>query len=29
MEQPKKFSVRFDWPYHFVTLPLALAVFIA
>ncbi|CAM3530238.1 MULTISPECIES: DUF6526 family protein [Saccharibacillus] len=29
MEQPKKFSVRFDWPYHFVTLPLALAVLIA
>ncbi|WP_172254623.1 DUF6526 family protein [Saccharibacillus deserti] len=29
MERSKKFSLRFDWPYHFVTLPLALAVFTA
>lgn len=24
MEQPKKFSLRFDWPHHFVALPLIL-----
>ncbi|MCQ4088229.1 DUF6526 family protein [Saccharibacillus sp. JS10] len=29
MEQPKKFSIRFDWQYHFLALPLALIVWIA
>lgn len=29
MESSKKFSMRFDWPYHFVTLPLLLIVLIA
>ncbi|NGZ77589.1 DUF6526 family protein [Saccharibacillus alkalitolerans] len=29
MEQPKKFSLRFDWPHHFVALPLALILLIA
>ncbi|MDO3410256.1 DUF6526 family protein [Saccharibacillus sp. CPCC 101409] len=29
MDQPKKFSVRFDWPHHFLALPLGLIVLIA
>ncbi len=29
MEQPQKFKLRFDWPHHFVALPLGLILLIA
>ncbi|GGO05483.1 DUF6526 family protein [Saccharibacillus kuerlensis] len=29
MKPSKKLNLRFDWPYHFVTLPLSIAVLIA
>ncbi|OWR30090.1 ABC transporter permease [Saccharibacillus sp. O23] len=29
MEQPQKFKLRFDWPHHFLALPLGLILLIA
>ncbi|CAM4036159.1 DUF6526 family protein [Saccharibacillus endophyticus] len=29
MEQQKKFNLRFDWPHHFLALPLSLVVLVA